>query len=706
MQDCVDAMRRRMPDHAHATVGAWRGLLRGTLGTLLLLAGSSAVQVSTAKEASVADPFAQQRMLFVQAERAWKQGERNEYQRLKHRLASYPLLPYLDYAELSARLSSASSREVEGFLKQHADTPVAKRLRGLWLSQLAKTQKWKEYRHFDRPSKWAVQRCRTSWSLYKTGERKQAFAQAKDLWLVGKSQESQCDPLFKAWKAQGGITQAMVWQRFRLAVRKGQSSLARFLQRELKGNKLQLSRLWLQIRNNPQMIHSPLLRKDSADTRELVVYGFGRLARRDPALASQLWRQLNRRYSFDAHQRAALQSQIALGAMRDGNPQAVEWLPEVPNAPVDAEIVDRVLKVALAAGRWKLLQRWLAALPRDEQLQDRWRYWQARAMEALGDDHEARKIFAGMGLSRGYYNFLAADRIGAPYTLGDRPVKPGAAVSDHVSTMPGVMRAHEFYRLGRMIEARREWNSLSKKLDSVQLRAAAKLAGTWGWHDRAIMTAAKSGHFDDLKLRFPLAYRQIVSRHAGAADLNMAWVYALMRQESAFASDARSSAGARGLMQLMPATAKHVARQLRANYRRPQQLFNPDTNIRFGTFYLREVLDQLGNNPILATAAYNAGPHRVQRWMPEDGSTMDADIWIELIPFRETRRYVKRILEYSVVYETRMGLAPSRVSDRMPRIGSVVPADAAHRGSGQRHARLTTTRRLKRGSSQDSAGQV
>ncbi len=663
------------------------------MGTSLLMTAAT-LHASTS---AIEDGFADQRKRFVAAERAWRIKDLKHYRALKRELADYPLLPNLEYRELKGRLSKASHADVEAFLNRYAELPVAQQLRSQWLGALAKKQAWKAYRRFDQASKSNIRKCRTAWSLYKTGERKQAFEQALTLWLVGKSQVKQCDSLFQAWKATGGVTPELVWNRFRLAVRKGETGLARFLQRELSGKRLRLSLLWLQIRNNPQQIHDPFLRSDTADNRELVVYGFSRLASRNSQIAASLWYKLKDRYAFDAHQRAKLQSQIAFGAMRAGNPNASDWLPAVPLASngvegeLDPETVDRVLRVAIAAGKWKLARQWIEGLPPAEQLQDRWRYWLARAMEASDDAHEARKLFAGLSLSRGYYNFLAADRIGVPYTLGDRPVHPSEAVSDHVSIQPGVLRAREWYLLRRMVDARREWRVLSEKLDRVQLRAAAKLAGAWGWHDRAIITAAKSGHFDDLKLRFPLAYQSIVSRHAGAADLNMAWVYALMRQESAFAKDARSPVGARGLMQLMPATAKYVARKLRANYRKASQLFNPDTNVQFGTFYLREVLDQLGNNPILATAAYNAGPHRVKRWLPKNGQTMDADIWIELIPFKETRKYVKRILEYSVVYETRMGLVPSRVSDRMPSIGSTVPSDGAHRGGAEQSDRLTTT---------------
>jgi soluble lytic murein transglycosylase len=217
-------------------------------------------------------------------------------------------------------------------------------------------------------------------------------------------------------------------------------------------------------------------------------------------------------------------------------------------------------------------------------------------------------------------------------------------------------------------------------MDHAELIAAALIADRWGWHDRAILTVAKAERYDDLGLRFPLAHRDAVVRQARARGLDSAWVYGVLRQESAFMADARSSAGALGLMQLMPATAKLVARRINYPLRSDYELLEPETNIRFGTSYLRMVLDQLGDQPVLATAAYNAGPGRVKRWTAERGH-LPMDMWIETVPFRETRDYLQRVLAYTAIYEWRLGQEPTRLSERLGL--RVMTAEGAGGGTGQ-----------------------
>jgi soluble lytic murein transglycosylase len=206
------------------------------------------------------------------------------------------------------------------------------------------------------------------------------------------------------------------------------------------------------------------------------------------------------------------------------------------------------------------------------------------------------------------------------------------------------------------------------------LQAAAKLAERYGWHDRAIFTLARTGYWDDLELRFPLEHAALVKHNAELQGIDIAWVFAVMRQESAFMSNARSHAGAMGLMQLMPSTARQVAKNvLKTPPPRRQDLFEPDTNIALGSAYLKQMKGRLGDSAVLATAAYNAGPHRVTRWLPEE--TLPADIWIELVPFKETRGYLKRVLAYTVIYEKRMGRQPKRLEQRLhpvpPTVGMI-----------------------------------
>ena len=301
----------------------------------------------------------------------------------------------------------------------------------------------------------------------------------------------------------------------------------------------------------------------------------------------------------------------------------------------------------------------------------------------MGRQPEAEALYSALAEERSYYGFLAADRIGVPYNLYHAEVPASAAELSEMRHRPGIQRAHELYRLGRMTDARREWRFVTRTLDRRGLQVAAKLADRWDWHDRAIFTLAKTEYWDDLSLRFPLTHRSQIETQARDAELDSAWVFAVVRQESAFMPDARSHAGALGLMQLMPATAKDQARRMqpRPSWQR-RHLLEPDNNIRLGAAYLSRVYQDLYRHPVLATAAYNAGPGRVKRWLPD--SDLPADLWIEMIPFSETRTYVRRVMTYTVIYEHRLQNEPTRISERLRPIGTpanLAASEAAAKGS-------------------------
>jgi soluble lytic murein transglycosylase len=247
------------------------------------------------------------------------------------------------------------------------------------------------------------------------------------------------------------------------------------------------------------------------------------------------------------------------------------------------------------------------------------------------------------------------------------------ASPEEISAMlarPGIQMAQELYQMGQVTDARRQWIWTMRRMNNRDLAVAAVIAQQWGWHDRAILTVAKSDHQDDLELRFPLLYRDVIETNASEAGIDPSWVYGVVRQESAFVADARSSAGALGLMQLMPATGKLTGRKLNIPIRNNRALLNIENNLRLGAGYLKEVLGRNKGNQVLATASYNAGPNRVSSWMPQ--RSMEADIWVELIPYSETRDYVKNVMSYTTVYDHRLGSRPERLRNRMT---DIAPAE-------------------------------
>ncbi|OQX37349.1 MAG: hypothetical protein B0D84_00680 [Candidatus Sedimenticola endophacoides] len=282
----------------------------------------------------------------------------------------------------------------------------------------------------------------------------------------------------------------------------------------------------------------------------------------------------------------------------------------------------------------------------------------------MGEDEAAEALLRRLAGERSYHGFLAADLLGSDYHLTHTPLLLEQALIEGVARLPGVARARELLHLDRYLDARREWSLVTTGMEREQLQAAAKLAQSWQWHDRAIFTLARTKHWDDLELRFPLQHARHITAKALNQKLDDSWVYAVVRQESAFSHDAVSPSGARGLMQLMPATARYVAKKMKLGKVTKGDLFDPLTNITLGTHYLRMISEGLDNNQVLATAAYNAGPNRVKTWLPEQ--TTAPDLWIETIPFTETRSYTQRVMAYAVIYDSRRGKQPLRLSERMP----------------------------------------
>jgi soluble lytic murein transglycosylase len=297
---------------------------------------------------------------------------------------------------------------------------------------------------------------------------------------------------------------------------------------------------------------------------------------------------------------------------------------------------------------------------------DRWLYWQGRAEAALGEDAAAAATFRLAARQRSFWGMLAADRLGLPYALEPRPVPAEPARVRRIVAAPAVARIRALDRVGRDADMRREWRLLTRDLETPDLLAAAVVADGLQWHDQAIFTLARTDYWDDLVLRFPLAYREVVAELAWQTALPEDWIYAVIRQESVFNPTVASHAGALGLMQLMPDTAREVAAGQGLAAPSRTQILEPGLNLRLGSDYLARMRDRFGH-AALATAAYNAGPQRVARWVP--AQCTPADLWIVAIPFAETRAYVERVLAYRIIYRARLGLEPVRLSELLPPVG-------------------------------------
>ena len=390
------------------------------------------------------------------------------------------------------------------------------------------------------------------------------------------------------------------------------------------------------------------------------------MSRRNPSQAAETWNRLIMNFAFSEAVFDETEAHIAIALARKKAPEAMHWLANL-NSDENKEVREWRVLTAINQDDWGDAIFWLNQLLPEEQNSHRWLYWRARALEETGKLNRAQVIYSDLAQKRDYYGFIAADRLDTSYHFEDRPLTFSHDEITEIESQPSLIRARELYAIGDVLNARREWYSKTKKMDTEALLKAASLAHQWGWHDRVIHTLGKARYLDDLEMRFPLLHRDQVTHQAGVQKIDPSWAYAVIRQESAFAADARSPKGAMGLMQIMPRTGRLIARDLNTKLNNNRQLLNANTNIRFGISYLRKVMNRFKQNTVLATAAYNAGSQRVKSWMPEE-EAISPDRWIENVPFKETRNYLKQVLAFTAIYDERMKRPITPLKLRMPEI--------------------------------------
>lgn len=613
------------------------------------------------------DIYAKQREQFVAAGKALEAGNQDEFRRLKSRLKKYPLYAYLEYAALRKHLGTVQPAQVSRFLKTYQEFPLAERLYYAWLHSLGKRKQWKTYLEFYTPQKSATLQCYQIRARLqeKPAEKTHALKQGLSLWLAGKSQPDACDKVFEQLEAAAMISRNHRWERIRRAFANRKLSLAKYIAKKLPEADRKWVQHWLQMHKRPsQTLDEKWVDLDAKLVREIVTHGLKRLARSNPADAWNHWQQLSKLQKFTDRQRNEIIHDIALFAALNHVPKAAEWLALVPAAAVDSRIRQWRVRNALLNQDWRAALLWIDVLEPAERNSHEWRYWHAVAQEKTGHAELAMQAFIALSNDRSFYSFLAADRARNQYHMKHQKRPVDAKALQAIRQQPGMIRARELLRADMAIDARREWRMATAKMAKPQLILAANLADQWGWHDRAIATAARAKYWSDLTLRFPVTHQKLIEENARRQSIDPAIIYGVIRQESAFMEDARSHVGALGLMQLMPGTAKLTSRSLGIRYPGKQQLLQAEVNIPLGTAYFRKLLDRYDNSPVLAAAAYNAGPHRVKRWLPE--KTLPASLWLLRIPFHETHGYVQRVLAYATVYDWRKHRPLTRLSARMP----------------------------------------
>ena len=614
------------------------------------------------------------RALYQQAKNALSRNDQAKFNLAKRQLNDYALYPYLEYAELANNLSRASNGDVRNFLTTYKDVPVAGSLRHQWLNYLMKRDKWRDFVDFySAQSASTRHQCYYQLARYRSGEKTAATNEAIKLWNVGKSQPKACDKLFAILTSKKLITEELAWQRYSKAVLARQYRLARYLQRFFTTpDYQQFAKNYYALGRNPRLVGNySLFKKHPEDVLAVIARGIQQLARQDAMLAMQHWSHYQQTHHFDTAARSSIATSLVKGLYEQGFGDIADGYIDDNKNLIDSSLLEWRARKALAALDWPGLLQLIEKMPDELQQDNRWRYWHSRAEEVIATKltPASRETYEQLALTRSHYGFLSSDRMGISYSMAHKRAITNGNALETMENDPHVIRTRELLHHGEFVHARREWRHATKGFTEQQWITAAHLTRDWEWHHGSINSMIKAAFWDDIDLRFPLAHRPVFTKHAEKTDVPTYLLMAVARQESAMAHDVTSPAGARGLMQLMPATARQTARKNGVNYKNSNDLFVPETNITLGSRYYKEMLERFNNNRILATAAYNAGPHRVDRWLKESGGKVPFDVWIEIIPFKETRGYVQNVLAFSMIYAHHLDI-PTRMlkADEMERL--------------------------------------
>ncbi len=623
----------------------WRRFFRPAAGiALLLLAGRIAAAADGPDYSGAREQFLRAMAQVQPALDADDDGA----------LRSYPLYPYLQAERIVQALNvaptaAAADRRAAGFLATYGMLPVGAQLRRSWLENLALRAQWEAFLGVYRDSGATdALRCQALTARIATGQSAQLGPALVRQWLAAR-EVPECDSPFAFGLDHGIITAELVERRARAALQAGNTSLAKPLLSLLPAAQAAPLRQWAALLDTSQRSIDTLLHQPAtAVLPEALLAGWSHLARQDPDAAVDRYPQLlrTRNLTVDGASASALAVALALAWRRDT--RAEDFFARVNAHDLDDAALEWRARAALWDGNWPLVTQIIATMSESNRQSARWRYWTARALEQTGAGAQAHGLFSALAPDDNYYSGLAAARLGMTVTPHPQPLVRDEALRAHLAHIPALVRAHELLLCELRGQATNEWQFAFDALNAPERQQAVALAADWGWYDLAVTTATTLHIFYDYDLLYPQPFQTSVTAAAHAAQLPVSLIYSVIRQESLYRTDVVSSAGARGLMQLELSTAKPIARALKLPTPQLTDLFDPQINSTLGAQHLHLLLDRVNGQLPLALAAYNAGIAAANRWLPVD--SIAPDVWVENIPFNETRAYVQRILWHTVVY--------------------------------------------------------
>ena len=600
---------------------------------------------------------------FMAAREAFRVANSARLDSIAARLRETPLEPYVAYYQLRLRWDEKDSAPIRAFFAREEDTPVIDQFRGEWLKQMARKQHWDDFAA-EYPNLINTDAELTCYALQwqRRADEVAALREVRKLWFVGTKQAESCSALFEAAIKADIITAQDVMQRIRLTFEAGNTSLAKKLVQYLpREERLPPAELDMAARNPQHYLSKTQFASASNGRRTVALFALQRLSRQSVNVALAQWQKLAP--NFSETERQYFFTWLAYSAAQNHDARAVGWYAEIGEGELNEQQLAWRARAALRAQNWHEVWVSITAMAPDQQNDGTWRYWKARALKELGRVDDADVILTPLSREYNFYGQLAAEELGAAPAAAMMSVgfEPSEDEIEAMQARPDIQRTLLLYRLGLRVEAAKEWDWALRGLSDRELLVASDVARRNEMYDRSINAANRTVELHDFNLRYPAPYREALQSPLREHDLEEAWVYGLMRQESRFTTSAKSEVGAAGLMQIMPDTARWAARRIGLKGYRKGLIHQLDVNLRLGTYYMKSVYSMFDANPVLASAAYNAGPSRAQKWRGD--MSLEGAIYTETIPFDETRDYVKKVMSNTIYYSKLFGKPPESLKN-------------------------------------------
>ncbi|MBA2652864.1 MAG: transglycosylase SLT domain-containing protein [Tatlockia sp.] len=564
---------------------------------------------------------------------------------------------FLAYQEWNQNLPKTPGDNFFAFID--SETPLAKKLREKWLYYLARQKDWPNYSKHYKESADLNLKCFAQLANYNEGKITESLAVARQLWLSGDTLPPVCNALFDFLLKSENFDEHLITQRIILALDKRNLSLARYLLKLYKQPRHKDEQSLLAISQNPSRI--ALLGPGELHDY-FYLYGLKRMIASNMKQAIQYWQNAKTSHLLNEAQLQSFLVHLTLYKAMRNNPDEPLWFAKIKPVFYSDVLLDWQIRFALKSQNWKEVETLINHSPDKDK--PCWQYWLARALEAQGDSRQAKQIYETIAQNRNYYGFLASLRLHKTPSFENETAVSNMGVLKYYQPITDAIKS--LYYSKQLLQASRLLNDFISELPKDDKSALVYwVANELHWHAKAVDLSNNEILYNQLSLRFPVIYHDSIKQYSRNYQIPAELIYAIIRQESGFRDDVVSPAGARGLMQVMPSTATVVAKRENIFYSHKDQLFSSQKNINIGVAYLKQLNSRYNYHPILIAAAYNAGPSQVGYWI-KNHPPKDMDIWIDTLPWHETRNYLKNIIAFNTVYQYRLQQKPDLRSFMKP----------------------------------------